>query len=615
MGDFMTTRRIYVASALALGLTGLAGCVAESATSDDSEIGDWGDDEQYPEIGGAYQSLTALTGTCAFDSTTGVVTITSTAAQTILVGKRAVDSALLVNGATCGTPAVTSKTAKKITVTGGTGNEVLILDFLGGLFAPGLATASAGGIDINLTSGTDEVRIRGTSGKDGFYMGSDNSIGFNTDAFKDITMANVDSVAVALAAGDDTFSATNPASPTVTKGVSGSVPSTMVLKISGGAGNDVLTGGEAADTLSGGLGNDTLTGGLAADTLNGEDGDDVIAASSVTDGTDDVNCGNGTDTVSYAARSNVITASINGTGGEGAEADTIESTCENLTGGSGNDILTGLAAQANVLSGGDGDDTLKGLSGNDTLNGNNGNDTFDESDTTDGGGSDVFNGGAGTDKVDYSGRTAALTVTMDGAAADDGEASELDNVKADVEDILGGTVANTITGNALNNVITGGAAIDTLSGGAGNDTLVGAAAADVLNGDAGDDTFSEGTAANGGDTFNGGDGVDTVDYSLRTAVITATMAGAVANDGDGTATENDNIQEDVENLNSGNQADSLTGNALDNVINGGAGLESVISGLAGDDFLDGEGGGATSIDCGDGDDIALNGTGYTACEL
>ena len=610
MGDYMNKKR-FVASAFALSI-GLTACAAEeSSTGGDSS--DWGDEDAYPEIGGKYHSLLALTGTCAYDSTTNVATVTSTAAQTIIIGKRAVDSALLVNGATCGSPVATTKAMKKLVVTGGAANEVLILDFLGGVFAPAVATASAGGIDVNLGAGTNDLRIRGTSGKDTFYMGSDNAISFNTDAFKDITMAGVPTVSVALASGDDTFSATNAAAPTVKNGISGST--SLLLTISGGAGNDTLTGGTGIDEVSGGLGNDILSGGLGADVLNGEAGDDTISALDVTDGTDDVNCGADNDTVSFALRTNVITATVGGTGGEGAEADTIENTCENLTGGAGNDVLTGLVAQVNILRGGAGNDTLVGLSGNDVLYGDAGDDLLDESSAANGAGGDTLNGGAGTDTVSYSARTAALTVTMDGKTADDGEASEADDVEADVENLLGSIGANTITGNAQNNVLTGGAAIDTLSGGDGNDTLVGAALADVLNGGNGDDIFSEGTASNGGDTFNGGAGTDTVDYGARLAAVTVTMAGATANDG--AAAETDNVQEDVENCNGGAGVDSITGNALDNVINGGAGDDTLLSGLAGDDFVDGEADGAVSIDCGDGDDIGINATAaaYTACEL
>jgi len=63
---------------------------------------------------------------------------------------------------------------------------------------------------------------------------------------------------------------------------------------------------------------------------------------------------------------------------------------------------------------------------------------------------------------------------MDGVAADDGLAGELDNVKEDVENCNGGTAADSITGNALDNAIVGGAGTDTLlSGLAGDDFLDG----------------------------------------------------------------------------------------------------------------------------------------------
>ena len=44
----------------------------------------------------------------------------------------------------------------------------------------------------------------------------------------------------------------------------------------GGSGNDVLTGGAAANTLTGGIGNDVITGGAAADVLTGGVGADLI---------------------------------------------------------------------------------------------------------------------------------------------------------------------------------------------------------------------------------------------------------------------------------------------------------------------------------------------------
>ncbi len=67
---------------------------------------------------------------------------------------------------------------------------------------------------------------------------------------------------------------------------------------------------------------------------------------------------------------------------------------ENVTGGSGNDLISGDNG-ANVLSGGAGDDTLNGLGGNDTLNGGAGNDRLFGGD-----GADQLNGGSGNDYLD-----------------------------------------------------------------------------------------------------------------------------------------------------------------------------------------------------------------------
>jgi Ca2+-binding RTX toxin-like protein len=62
--------------------------------------------------------------------------------------------------------------------------------------------------------------------------------------------------------------------------------------ISGGAGNDTLTGGAAADNISGGDGNDTLNGGLGSDRLFGGDGNDSLFGN---DGNDSLSGGDGSD--------------------------------------------------------------------------------------------------------------------------------------------------------------------------------------------------------------------------------------------------------------------------------------------------------------------------------
>jgi|APLak6261679142_1056127.scaffolds.fasta_scaffold00045_34 Ca2+-binding RTX toxin-like protein len=229
-------------------------------------------------------------------------------------------------------------------------------------------------------------------------------------------------------------------------------------------------------------------------------------------------------------------------------------------GGNGNDMLTG----------GDGDDTLEGDSGNDTLSGG--------SSLTDG---DVFHGGIGTDTVTYATRSTSVTITV-GAGADDGAATETDDVTADVE------------------IVTGGSAADTFTGTTGAQTFYGGA---------GDDTFRMGLLAStgaGGDTVYGEAGIDTVDYAARLEAVTVTMDLNIANDG--ATGESDNVRADVERLICPASAGcTVTGNALDNRFTGGSGVD-VFDGAGGDDTFvlgagSGLGGGADRFIGGPGVDL------------
>lgn len=551
--------------------------------------------------------LTPLATPCDFAPVSGVPTATITMAddETAIVAKRALDGALLVNGAQCGT--ATATTVKRIVVTGSTGANTVILDFINGTFAPGYGTTV--GVAVDLAGGTDSLKIRGSGSADTVTFGAD-GFSFNADTVRDGTMTGVEEVVVSLGAGNDVFSGSG--------GYGTGAAYTAALEAYGGEGNDTLTGGTGADTLHGGAGNDTLRGAtdaaldVAADILNGDADNDTFDAGNATNGGDTFNGGAGTDTVSYANRTNDLTVTM-GAGandGETGETDNVAADVEVLTGGGGDDTLTGGTAN-NTINGGAGDDTIDGGAGDDTLNGDAGDDTFN-SPAADG--ADTYNGGAGTDVVSYDGRTLTVVASID-AVANDGEDAELDNVKADIEDLVGGDGNDTLTGSAGNNELTGGLGDDILNGGAGNDTFVAAATDD------------------GSDTFNGGAGVDTLDYSARTAVQTVTMGDATANDG--LAGELDDVASDVDDLVGGAEADTVTGNDLANNIDGGDGADVIdggagndilfggadvdsLSGGAGDDLLDGGAGTDTPLACGDGDgDIIILGALETAtgCEL
>ena len=90
-----------------------------------------------------------------------------------------------------------------------------------------------------------------------------------------------------------------------------------------------------------------------------------------------------------------------------------------------------------------------------------------------GGGTDVLDGGAGIDTADYSDKTASVVVTLNGATAASvtvGGVAE-DTVR-NIENLIGGSGSDVLTGDSLANRLEGGAGNDLLKGGAGADTFV-----------------------------------------------------------------------------------------------------------------------------------------------
>jgi Ca2+-binding RTX toxin-like protein len=140
-----------------------------------------------------------------------------------------------------------------------------------------------------------------------------------------------------------------------------------VENVTGGSGNDILTGDSSANMLIGGVGNDKLSGGGGQDVLVGGNGNDTL------DG------GAGADTALYTDKTAAVSVTLNGSTNAtvsvgGVAEDTIRNV-ENVTAGSGNDVLTGDGS-ANTLNGGAGNDTLNGRAGIDILTGDFGADTF-----------------------------------------------------------------------------------------------------------------------------------------------------------------------------------------------------------------------------------------------
>jgi VCBS repeat-containing protein len=240
-----------------------------------------------------------------------------------------------------------------------------------------------------------------------------------------------------------------------------------IENVIGGSAADWLTGSIDANVLNGGGGADTLNGGAGDDTLQGGHGQDIL------DG------GIGVDTADYSDKTKAVVVTLNGATSAnvtigGVIEDTIQN-IENIIGGSAADRLTGSSG-ANVLNGGAGKDTLNGGAGNDTLQG--------------GLGKDVLNGGIGIDTADYSDKIKAVVVTLNGATSANVTVGGVieDKIK-NIENVIGGSAADRLTGSKGANVLDGGGGNDILNGGAGKDTLIGGAGKDTLTGGAGNDTF------------------------------------------------------------------------------------------------------------------------------
>ncbi|MTE01011.1 hypothetical protein GIY56_11965 [Paracoccus sp. YIM 132242] len=151
--------------------------------------------------------------------------------------------------------------------------------------------------------------------------------------------------------------------------------------LEGGGGNDRLFGLGGNDRLRGGLGHDGVEGGAGNDTLAGDDGNDLLAGGAGHDllqgggGNDVLNGSLGVDTAVYAG-SVVVTVRLAMTAQQktGHGLDRLVG-IENVTSGSGRDVLVGNGL-ANSLAGGAGNDNLRGGDGADRITGGTGADTL-----------------------------------------------------------------------------------------------------------------------------------------------------------------------------------------------------------------------------------------------
>lgn len=393
-----------------------------------------------------------------------------------------------------------------------------------------------------------------------------------------------------------------------------------------GLGNDSLWGGNGNDILYGGSGDDYLNGQSGINILYGNDGNDTFELSDST-ATNTIIGGAGTDIISFYYAGSAVTVNLGtlssnqATGGAGAVNFT--EALENVSGSGYNDVITGNAL-ANVISanngndtvygsggidiiyggagadklygdiaapiisdggntiyGGEGNDTIYGGLGNDTIFGDDGgsyavacDDTIVAISGSDGG--DVIDGGQGTDTADYTAVANAINVTLNGAIVATVNVVGGDNdTVVRIENFIGGSGNDTITGDNGANYLNGGLGNDTIIGGGGNDILTDSSGTNTFAGGAGNDTITgTGATASWLDYF-----IDGINEGASTNLSTTTSQVISASRGS-------DVIVGVNNITGSAYNDNFYGNSSVNTINGGAG-DDTIEGYGGNDILDG----------------------------
>jgi Ca2+-binding RTX toxin-like protein len=263
--------------------------------------------------------------------------------------------------------------------------------------------------------------------------------------------------------------------------------------------NALVNGLNAASALSMAGGQIQFSPGTLFDPLDGGETATVTVNYTMRDGAGVTSSSVLTLTIDGAADAPVFNV-INGTPGND----------RNLNGTAAADQINGFAGDDDIGARG-GNDLIIAGAGRDTVSAGGGNDTIV---ATINDGNDDYDGGMGIDTADYSAITAALNIEL-GAEAQ-GTQTGTDRLES-IENAIGGSGNDRISGNGSANILDGGAGNDRLHGHGGNDILIGGLGNDVMSGGAGDNKFVFGPGC-GNDRIEGFDanpvsGQDRIDIS------------------------------------------------------------------------------------------------------
>jgi Ca2+-binding RTX toxin-like protein len=490
--------------------------------------------------------------------------------------------------------------AGKDTVDGGAGNDRLVINAQTDIVAAESYVGGTGidlldletGAAIDLSTVTINVNVENLEASGAVSLTVAQLSNFKQVQTGAITLTNA---GVASLAGDVVFTTTfNLSAAGNTLDLSDVATSTYV--VNGGIGNDTVTGGDhvSGDTLNGGAGNDVLTGGGGNDLLIGGAG------------TDTVNGGIGDDRMRVTVQADLVAGEVY-SGGSGFDIFDVE------TAAAINIAAVTIGADVERLES-NGALSLKAAQLGSFVNVATGAITL----TT---------GGV----ADLTGATVTTGVFNLNAA---GNTLNLGGVDDTTYTVNGGAGIDVITGgdHASGDALLGGQGNDTINGGGGNDTITGGGGGDILNGGSGDDRFVVTVQSDigAGETFNGGLGIDKLDLeaavpiNLNAATIGSDVEILEANNAVSLRANQLDIFDTVQvagpitlltsgvvdlsgsrvttqtfNLSAGGNTLNLTGETtVGHIVNGGAGLDTILGGdladqlvgAGGNDLLTGGGG-------------------------
>ena len=339
-----------------------------------------------------------------------------------------------------------------------------------------------------------------------------------------------------------------------------------------------------------------------------------------------ISAGAGSDTLTFSgvttARSITLDAGYgaNGFSGTGTSLGSF-SGIDVLTGGNGSDTLTGANAAAifevdgtncyivspfalafssfENLLGGSVQDTFQ-ISGSQTanLNGNAGNDSFSFANGANLTGS--ISGGANADTLDLSAYATGRSIVLNGVGANgfNGSSAIISAGFSGLDNLIGSTTAATDSLTGLNAVAafnlgaltyTSGAQtltfsnFEILTGGSQSDTFdLPGVLNFTLNGNGGNDTFVFHNSTNLTGHIDGGLGTDTLDYSAVTINVTVNLATGSAT---GVNSGAINSVVNVENFTGGSGTNTIYGDAGNNILVGGSSNDNFYGGLGDDTYI------------------------------